>query len=86
MTYTPRTTFNLISCGLHDSNTNFVIPGSFILVHTLYQTHMATDVFFAPKATPNDGCMWLLMVGGKTSKANIAKVNSSFYLYLLCVF
>ncbi|XP_045602902.2 sphingosine kinase 1 [Procambarus clarkii] len=50
------------------------VKDNFILVHVSYHSHISSDVFIAPKATPNDGCMWMMMIKGKTPKSTIAKL------------
>ncbi|XP_071518897.1 sphingosine kinase 1-like [Panulirus ornatus] len=49
------------------------IEDKFILVYACYQSHLASNVQLAPKATPNDGCMWLVVMRGTASKSNVAK-------------
>lgn len=50
------------------------IEDDFILVHCSQQTHITSDVFFAPQATPDDGCMWLLMLRRSCPKSTIVKL------------
>ncbi|XP_042208148.1 sphingosine kinase 1-like isoform X3 [Homarus americanus] len=50
------------------------IEDNFIMVHATYQSHIATDAFIAPEATPNDGIMWIMMIRGSTPKSSIAKL------------
>ncbi|CAL4061201.1 unnamed protein product [Meganyctiphanes norvegica] len=49
------------------------IEDEFVMVYAAYQTHIGSDICFAPKATPNDGLIWLLMLSSRASRANILK-------------
>ncbi|KAL1129400.1 hypothetical protein AAG570_013927 [Ranatra chinensis] len=48
-----------------------VISGEFVLVQAAYQSHLATDVFFAPSAKLDDGFMWLMIVRAGISRAHL---------------
>lgn len=48
-----------------------VIDDEFVLVYACHQTHLSTDVFFAPEAKLDDGIMWLVMIRGGVSRAQV---------------
>lgn len=48
-----------------------VIDDEFVLVYACHQTHLSTDVFFAPQAKLDDGIMWLVMIRGDVSRAQV---------------
>uniref|UniRef100_A0A6A7FZ42 Sphingosine kinase 2-like isoform X2 n=2 Tax=Hirondellea gigas TaxID=1518452 RepID=A0A6A7FZ42_9CRUS len=50
-----------------------VIKDEFIMVFASHQSHISSSVFFAPNATPDDGCMWLMILQGSMTRANVAK-------------
>ncbi|XP_024940800.1 sphingosine kinase 2 isoform X3 [Cephus cinctus] len=47
------------------------IKGNFVMVHAAYQTHLAQDCFFAPRARLADGVIWLLIVRAGITRANL---------------
>ncbi|XP_042891190.1 sphingosine kinase 2-like [Penaeus japonicus] len=49
------------------------IEDNFTVVYASYQSHISSDVTLAPNATPNDGIIWLLLVRGNATKANVLK-------------
>lgn len=54
----------------HDWET---IEDNFTVVYACYQSHISSDATLAPNATPNDGIIWLLLVRGNATKANVLK-------------
>lgn len=48
-----------------------VIDDEFVLVYACHQTHLSTDVFFAPEAKLDDGIMWLVMIRSDVSRAQV---------------
>lgn len=48
-----------------------VIDDEFVLVYACHQTHLSTDVYFAPEAKLDDGIMWLVMIRGNVSRAQV---------------
>lgn len=47
--------------------------GEFIMVHAAYQTHIASDCFFAPLSQLSDGIIWLLVIRAGASRQELFK-------------
>uniref|UniRef100_T1JKM2 DAGKc domain-containing protein n=1 Tax=Strigamia maritima TaxID=126957 RepID=T1JKM2_STRMM len=47
------------------------LEDSFLLVYVVYQTHIGSEVFFAPSARLDDGIMWLLTVRKGVSRKQL---------------
>lgn len=66
-----------------------VIDDEFVLAYACHQTHLSTDVFFAPKAKMDDGIMWLVMIRGNVSRAQVmyflASLQSGDHVHNSCV-
>lgn len=39
-----------------------VLEEDFVLVYVAYQTHLGSDIFFAPQARLDDGIMWMVLI------------------------
>lgn len=48
-----------------------VIEDDFVLVYACHQTHLSTDVLFAPDAKLDDGIMWLIVIRAGVSRAQV---------------
>ncbi|KFM61776.1 Sphingosine kinase 2, partial [Stegodyphus mimosarum] len=48
-----------------------VVDDEFVLVYVCEQTHISTDVLFAPDAKLDDGIMWLIMIRAGVSRAQV---------------
>ncbi|XP_013783000.1 sphingosine kinase 1-like [Limulus polyphemus] len=48
-----------------------VVEGDFIVVYASHQTHLGTDVFFAPNAKLDDGLMWLVIIQAGVSRVQV---------------
>lgn len=48
-----------------------VVEGDFIMVYASHQTHLGTDVFFAPDAKLDDGLMWLVIIQAGVSRVQV---------------
>lgn len=47
------------------------IEGEFIMVHAGYQSHLGEDFFFTPNSRLDDGVIWLLVIRGNTTRAQL---------------
>lgn len=47
--------------------------GEFIMVHAVYQTHIASDCLFAPLSQLNDGIIWLLVIRAGATRQELFK-------------
>lgn len=54
-------------------NTWTVETGEFVMVHASYQTHIGSDVYFAPSSKLNDGIIWLCIIRGGASRQDCLK-------------
>ena len=52
-----------------------IVAGEFVLVQAAYQSHLATEVFFAPAAKLDDGCIWLAIIKAGISRHHLLQVN-----------
>lgn len=50
------------------------------MVHAAYQTHLATDVLFAPDARLSDGIIWLSVIKAGITRAHLLQVIVTFYI------
>lgn len=48
-----------------------VIEDEFVMVHATYQTHLSLDCYFSPASKLNDGIIWLLVMKGGVSRAEL---------------
>ncbi|KAF8771653.1 sphingosine kinase 1-like [Argiope bruennichi] len=55
-----------------------VIDDEFVLVYACHQTHLSTDVLFAPEAKMDDGIMWLIVI-----KAGVSRAQAMYFLACL---
>lgn len=69
--YGPASTIPALTAPVPESWT--VESGEFIMVHAAYQTHIASDCFFAPSAQLNDGVIWLCIIRGGASRQDLLK-------------
>ncbi|UYV60166.1 SPHK1 [Cordylochernes scorpioides] len=53
-----------------------VREGEYVLVYAAYQTHLGTDVFFAPFAKLNDGIIWLVLIHANVTRAQMFAIFS----------
>ncbi|XP_054720367.1 sphingosine kinase 1-like [Uloborus diversus] len=53
------------------------INDEFVLVYVCHQTHLSSDVLFAPDARPDDGIMWLIVIRADVSRAQVIYFLSS---------
>ncbi|GIY21192.1 sphingosine kinase 2 [Caerostris extrusa] len=52
-----------------------VVEDEFVLVYVCHQTHLSTDVLFAPEARMDDGIMWLIVI-----KAGVSRAQTMYFL------
>lgn len=45
--------------------------GDYVMVHAAYQSHLGTDIFFAPSAKLSDGTIWLVVIRGGVSRSQL---------------
>ena len=51
------------------------------MVHAAYQTHLATDVLFAPDAKLSDSVIWLSVIKAGITRAHLLQVIRTFMLF-----
>ncbi|XP_077267256.1 sphingosine kinase 2 [Temnothorax americanus] len=69
--YGPSSTLPALTTQL--SNCWTTVQGEFIMVHAAYQTHLGQDYFFAPRATLEDGIIWLLIAKAGITRASLVQ-------------
>lgn len=69
--YGPATTIPALTAPVPHTWT--VETGEFIMVHAAYQTHIASDCFFAPASQLNDGIIWLCIIRSGASRQDLLK-------------
>lgn len=69
--YGPAASIPALTAPVPDTWT--VETGEFIMVHAAYQTHIASDCFFAPTSQLNDGIIWLCIIRGGASRQDLLK-------------
>lgn len=69
--YGPAASIPALTAPVPDTWT--VETGEFIMVHAAYQTHIASDCFFAPASQLNDGIIWLCIIRGGASRQDLLK-------------
>ncbi|GFU30022.1 sphingosine kinase 2 [Nephila pilipes] len=52
-----------------------VVDDEFVMVFACHQTHLASDVLFAPEAKMDDGIMWLIVI-----KAGVSRAQAMYFL------
>lgn len=45
--------------------------GEYVMVHAAYQSHLGTDIFFAPSAKMSDGTIWLVIIRSGVSRSQL---------------
>lgn len=45
--------------------------GEYVMVHAAYQSHLGTDIFFAPSAKLSDGTIWLVVIRSGVSRSQL---------------
>ncbi|KAK4306089.1 hypothetical protein Pmani_022066 [Petrolisthes manimaculis] len=51
-----------------------VMEDKFIMMYGSYQSYIGSDVFISPDSTPDDGCIYLIIIKGNTPKSTIARL------------
>ncbi|GFV92350.1 hypothetical protein TNCV_3949601 [Trichonephila clavipes] len=52
-----------------------VVDDEFVMVYACHQTHLSSDVLFAPEAKMDDGIMWLIVI-----KAGVSRAQAMYFL------
>ncbi|XP_042899282.1 sphingosine kinase 1 isoform X2 [Parasteatoda tepidariorum] len=55
-----------------------VVDDEFVMVYACHQTHLSTDVLFAPDARMDDGIIWLIVI-----RAGISRAQAMYFLSCL---
>jgi len=73
-TYTAQIQYSLkAEKGTSKSDNNRVIEGEFVNVYASCQSHIGSDIIFAPMATPNDGLIHLTIARGDIGRTRITQ-------------
>lgn len=73
--YNKKTNTNSLLNSLNDDlNEGWeVMEGEFVLVYVSNQTHLNSSCFFAPHARLDDGLMWMVVLKGDISRAQVLR-------------
>ncbi|XP_053674349.1 sphingosine kinase 1-like, partial [Anopheles nili] len=67
--YGPPSRLPALTASVPDSWQSIV--GEFVMVHAAYQSHLSTECYFAPESRLNDGIIWLVIIRGGVSRAQL---------------
>ena len=52
------------------------------MVHAAYQSHLAQDCLFVPRAKLADGIIWLVIIRAGISRSNLLQVKFDYFIFL----
>lgn len=58
-----------------------VIEDDFVMIHATWQTHLSLDCHFSPNSKLNDGIIWMLVMRGAVSRAELTSFLIGIFFF-----